>query len=81
MSRSKVSSEPFTLNVTLPVEFNASERAKKQIDKHNLMAKDEQPGVKTMLFSAALTYVASLASTLFQILRLALIVNNRRNNR
>ena len=67
--------------VTLPVEFNASNRAKKQIDKLNLMAKDEQSGVKTMLFSAALTYVASLASTLFQILRLALIVNNRRNNK
>ena len=67
--------------VTLPVEFNASNRAKKQIDALNLMNKDEQPGVKTMLFSAALTYVASLASTLFQILRLALIVNNRRNNR
>lgn len=67
--------------VTLPVEFDASRRGKMQIDKLNLMAKDEQSGVKTMLFSAALTYVASLASTLFQILRLALIVNNRRNNR
>ena len=67
--------------VTLPVEFNASSRAKKQIDELNLMAKDEQSGVRTMLFSAALTYVASLASTLFQILRLALMVTNRRNNR
>ena len=67
--------------VTLPVEFDASNRAKKQIDKLNLMAKDEQSGVKTMLFSAALTYVASVASTLFQILRLVLVVNNRRNNK
>ena len=67
--------------VTLPVEFNASSRAQKQIDELNLMAKDEQSGVRTMLFSAALTYVASLASTLFQILRLALMVTNRRNNR
>ena len=67
--------------VTLPVEFNASNRARKQIDTLNLIGKDEQSGVKTMLFSAALTYVASLASTLFQILRLALIVNNKRSNK
>lgn len=65
--------------VTLPVEFNASSRAKKQIDSLALAENKEQEGVSKMLTSAALTYVAALVTTLLEILRLALIIfgNNR----
>ena len=60
--------------VTLPVEFNASKRAKEQLEKLQILNSNEQQGSKTMLTAAALTYVASVLSTMLQILRLALIV-------
>lgn len=63
--------------VTLPVEFNASNRAKKQLTRLNITTEEEKNGTKKVLMAAALTYVASLLSTLLQILRLALIVANR----
>ena len=66
--------------VTLPVEFNASNRALKQIQSLNLLDKDEYYGGKKMLTSAALTYVASVASALIQILRLVMILNRRRED-
>lgn len=66
--------------VTLPVEFNASSRAKKQLNKLNIVTEDENSGVKSMLLAAAFTYVASLVSTLLQILRLALIVFSRNDD-
>lgn len=66
--------------VTLPVEFNASSRAKKQLNKLNIVTEDEDSGVKSMLLAAAFTYVASLVSTLLQILRLALIVFGRNDD-
>lgn len=62
--------------VTLPVEVNASSRAKKQIKKLKLASENEQNGVFTMLFSAALTYVAGLVSSLLELLRLVLIARN-----
>lgn len=65
--------------VTLPVEFNASKRAKGIIDNLNLADKEEQNGVSKMLSAAAFTYVASVLNTIFQILRLLIISNN--NNR
>ncbi len=64
--------------VTLPVEFNASNRALKQIEKLGIVDKDEKYGCKKMLTSAALTYVAGVLSALAQVLRLVLIANNRR---
>ena len=64
--------------VTLPVEFNASSRALKQIEKLNIVEKEEKDGCRKMLTSAALTYVASVVSALAQILRLVLIANDRR---
>ena len=64
--------------VTLPVEFNASERAKKQINKMHLASKSEEKGVKKMLWSAALTYVAGVLASAMQIIRLVLI--SRRND-
>lgn len=65
--------------VTLPVEFNASNRAKKEIDKLDMLNSDEKNGMSRMLTSAALTYVASLTTTLLQIFRLFLIVANNRD--
>ena len=64
--------------VTLPVEFNASARAKKQLQELNLANSSDSEGVKDMLYAAALTYVASLASSVLQILRLFLIISNSR---
>ena len=67
--------------VTLPVEFNASSRAKKQIDMLSLGDKETENGISKMLTAAALTYVASVINTLFQLLRMFLmIIGNRRRN-
>jgi len=66
--------------VTLPVEFNASKRALIQLDKLAIVDQKEKKGSKKMLTSAALTYVASLMSTMLQILRLALMVFGRRDD-
>ena len=63
--------------VTLPTEFNASSRALKILEQDNILSSHELSGSKQMLGAAALTYVAGLASTLLQILRLVLIVSNR----
>ena len=67
--------------VTLPVEFNASSRAKKQINILNLGDKKTEGGISKMLTAAALTYVASVINTLFQLLRMfVMILGNRRRN-
>lgn len=63
--------------VTLPVEIDASKRAIKELDKYELLDKEELSGGKTMLIAAALTYVASVATTVIQILRLILTFGNR----
>lgn len=66
--------------VTLPVEFNASTRAIKIIDGMGILDRDEIGGTKKVLTAAALTYVAAVASTALQLLRLLMIVNNRRRD-
>lgn len=66
--------------VTLPVEFNASNRALKQIKELGLLDENEYKGGRKMLVSAALTYVASVATAILQIIRLLLIVNSRRRD-
>ena len=66
--------------VTLPVEFNASSRAKKQLTELNIIDSFELEDSSRMLNAAALTYVASLVTTLLQILRLALIALGRRDD-
>lgn len=63
--------------VTLPVEIDASKRAIKELDKYRLLDKGELSGGKTMLIAAALTYVASVATTVIQILRLILTFGGR----
>ncbi len=67
--------------ITLPVEFNASRRAMKAIEIGDILVEDERVGAKKMLTSAALTYVAALAASLINLLRLILLVNNTRNRR
>ena len=62
--------------VTLPVEFNASKRAKQELIKLNILMDDENEGAKKMLLSAALTYVAGLISSLLELIRLILIARD-----
>lgn len=64
--------------VTLPVEFDASNRAKKELQKLNLIGTGEESGVSKMLGAAAMTYVASVLTSALQILRLLMIFNNRK---
>lgn len=66
--------------ITLPVEFNASKRAQQQLTSLKIIDETELSDTKTMLNAAALTYVASLITTLLQILRLALLAFGRRND-
>ena len=66
--------------ITLPVEFNASRRAIKTLDSMMVLEGDELSGAKKTLIAAALTYVAAVASTALQLLRLLLILNNRRRD-
>ena len=62
--------------VTLPVEFDASRRALVNLEKYNLLSKDEKSGAFKVLGAAALTYVAGLATSLMEIVRLLLIARN-----
>ena len=62
--------------ITLPVEFNASNRALKQIEKLNIINPDEKKECSVMLRAAALTYVAGVATSLIEIFRLILIARS-----
>ena len=63
--------------ITLPVELNASSRALKLVREYNFFTSRELGQGKVMLSAAAMTYVASVASTLIQILRLVLMIGRR----
>ena len=65
--------------LTLPTEFNASNRAIAAIEGSNLLREEELVGAKKVLKAAAMTYVAALAVSLMQLLRLLIIVNRRRD--
>ena len=56
--------------VTLPVEFNASSRALKQMEELAIIDEDEEVGAKKVLRAAALTYVAALAVAIGNLLRM-----------
>lgn len=60
--------------VTLPVEFDASRRAKKMLVEEGILSEDELPYAREMLSAAAQTYVASLLTSLVYFLRFALWV-------
>ena len=66
--------------LTLPVEINASRRAMATLDSMMILEERELVGAKKTLFAAAMTYVASVAATALQLLRLLLILNNRRRD-
>lgn len=66
--------------VTLPVEFNASNRAVKVLESSGMLYPDEVDSVKKVLGAAALTYVASAASMILQLLRLIIIGGRKRND-
>jgi Zn-dependent membrane protease YugP len=62
--------------VTLPVEFDASRRALKNLKQYNLVDEGEVVMVRRVLTAAALTYVAGVISALLQLLRLVLIAKS-----
>lgn len=64
--------------VTLPVEFNASKRALNVISDVDILSEEEKKGAKSVLSAAAMTYVASLAVSVANLLRLILSMNRRR---
>lgn len=66
--------------VTLPVEFNASNRAIRMIADTGMMQGEEIQAAKKVLNAAALTYVASAASAILQLLRIILLTGGRRRN-
>ena len=63
--------------ITLPVEFNASRRGLKQIEELHLVEKSEMNHARSMLKAAAMTYVASAAAAVLEILRLVLMMRRR----
>lgn len=59
--------------VTLPVEFDASNRGLKMLRKFGMLQGDEMVSCRKVLQAAALTYVAAAASSILQLLRLIMI--------
>ena len=66
--------------ITLPVEINASRRAVKVLGNSGMLREDEVGGVKKVLRAAAMSYVASAAAMILQLLRLLILTNGRRRN-
>ena len=66
--------------ITLPVEFNASNRAIRMIADSGMMYGEEIKGAKKVLSAAALTYVASAATAILQLLRIVILTGGRRRN-
>ena len=63
--------------VTLPVEFNASSRALKILENGHVLGDSELSIGKKVLGAAAMTYVASLAASILQLLRLVILARGR----
>ena len=66
--------------VTLPVEFNASNRALAALESGGMLSQEEMPGARKTLRAAALTYVAALAVSIAQLLWLLLLFGGRRDD-
>lgn len=62
--------------ITLPVEFNASNRAIATLEQRALLQDDELKGAKKVLSAAAMTYVAAAFSAIMSLLRLIIIARN-----
>lgn len=63
--------------ITLPVEFNASNRAIKILENRGILYSDEVSGAKKVLGAAAMTYVAATLMAISQLIRLIAISNRR----
>ncbi len=66
--------------VTLPVEFDASRRAKQQLVSLGILGRDEMPGVNETLDAAALTYVAAFLASLGSLLHIVMLILGRRDD-
>lgn len=66
--------------VTLPVEFNASNRAIATLKNGMYLYEDEVPAVKKVLSAAAMTYVAAAAVSIANLLRFIMLIGGRRRN-
>lgn len=66
--------------VTLPVEVNASSRALKMLQSTGILGSDEAKGARSVLTAAAMTYVAALAGSILQLLRLIILAGGRRDD-
>lgn len=64
--------------ITLPVEFNASRRAKKNLVEYGILTKEECRGASQVLDAAALTYIASFLTSLLYFLRFLIIIGGFR---
>jgi Zn-dependent membrane protease YugP len=63
--------------ITLPVEFDASRRAKERLLSYGLITAREGPAVGKVLNAAALTYVAAMVTSLLQLLQFVMIARDR----
>lgn len=63
--------------ITLPVEFNASSRALKHMEAMNLVAPEDMRGARRVLSAAAMTYVAAVAVSAANLIRILLIRGSR----
>ena len=63
--------------ITLPVEFDASKRAKEWLQKLGLIQTHERAGISKVLGAAALTYVAAMVASVFELLHLVMIARDR----
>lgn len=66
--------------VTLPVELNASSRALRMLEGTGILGVSEVKDARKVLTAAALTYVAALAASILQLLRLLILAGGRRND-
>ena len=66
--------------ITLPVELNASRRAITLLDQVGILGGQEVNQTRQVLGAAALTYVAALAASVLQLLRLVILFGGRRDN-
>ncbi len=68
----------FTL-ITLPVEFNASNRAVRILSQGGHITQQEEAGVRKVLRAASFTYVAAAVSAILQLVRLLLLSRGSRS--
>ena len=66
--------------VTLPVELDASRRALRLLDENGILVEDEVKKTRKVLGAAALTYVAALAASILQLLRLLILFGGQRRD-